>query len=32
VQAMALLEGIKESNSKSVFVSYPDLRKITIIS
>jgi len=32
VQAMALLEGIKESNPKSVFVSYPDLRKITIIS
>ncbi len=31
VQGLALLEGIKETNPKPVHVSYPDLRKITIL-
>ena len=30
VQALALLEGIKENKPKPVFVAYPDLRQITI--
>jgi len=30
VQGLALLEGVKESNPKPIYVPYPDLRKITI--